>query len=35
MKMKVKQNEKLVITTEGPDEDAALVAAKRFISANL
>ena len=35
MKMRVKQGEKLLVSLDGPDEDAALEAAKVFLAANL
>jgi phosphocarrier protein len=35
MKMRVKQGETIVIKAEGPDEEAAVEAAKAFLSANL
>jgi phosphocarrier protein len=35
MKMRVKQGETIVVKAEGPDEDAAIEAAKAFLSANL
>lgn len=35
MKMRVKQNDTLVVRAEGPDEEAAIEAAKVFLQANL
>jgi phosphotransferase system HPr-like phosphotransfer protein len=35
MKLKVKQNDTVVITAEGEDEDAAIEAAQAYLSANL
>jgi phosphotransferase system HPr (HPr) family protein len=35
MKMRVKQNDTLVVRAEGTDEDAAIEAAKEFFKANL
>jgi phosphotransferase system HPr (HPr) family protein len=35
MKMRVKQHDTLVVKAEGPDEDAAIEAAKVFLQANL
>jgi phosphotransferase system HPr (HPr) family protein len=35
MKMRVKQNDTLTVKAEGPDEEAAVEAAKTFLQANL
>jgi phosphotransferase system HPr (HPr) family protein len=35
MKMRVKQNDPLVVKAEGPDEEAAIETAKAFLTANL
>ncbi|MDR0636478.1 MAG: HPr family phosphocarrier protein [Treponema sp.] len=35
MKLRVKQGETIVVKVEGADEDAAIEAAKTFLSANL
>jgi phosphotransferase system HPr (HPr) family protein len=35
MKMRVKQHDTLVVKAEGPDEEAAIDAAKEFLKANL
>ena len=35
MKLRVKQGETIVVKVEGADEDAAIEAAKAFLSANL
>jgi phosphocarrier protein len=35
MKMRVKQNDTIVLKAEGPDEDAVIEAAKEFLKANL
>ncbi|MDR2417815.1 MAG: HPr family phosphocarrier protein [Treponema sp.] len=35
MKLRVKQGETIVAKADGPDEDAAIEAAKTFLSANL
>jgi phosphotransferase system HPr (HPr) family protein len=35
MKMRVKQHDTLTISAEGSDEDAAIEAAREFLSANL
>jgi phosphocarrier protein len=35
MKLRIKQGETIVITAEGPDEDAAIEAVKVFLSAHL
>jgi phosphocarrier protein len=35
MKMRVKQNDTIVVKAEGPDEDAVIETAREFLKANL